>query len=147
MADFNFDPSKYEPTNDFEPIPAGEYEAVINTAGWKNTKDGTGRYLALEFELTRDYAGRRIFENLNLENRNEKAVQIAQGSLSAICRALGVSMLTDTNQLLNKPMIIKVSIQKDERYGDKNRIRKYMPSLSVVPSTPDMEEINEELPF
>ena len=62
MADLTFDPSKYEPSNDFEPIPAGEYEAVINTAVWKDTRSGTGRYLSLEFELTREYSGRRIFE-------------------------------------------------------------------------------------
>ena len=86
-------------------------------------------------------------KNLNLENRNEKAVKIAHGNLSSICRALGIGMLTDTNQLLNKPLIIKVTIQKDDEYGDKNKIRKYSPCQSSPSHHSDMQEIDEDLPF
>ena len=142
MSKFSFNPNNYEPM-DFDPIPAGEYEAVINSAEWKDTKAGTGRYLQLEFELTKEYESRRVWENLNLDNPNQKAVDIANSALSSICHALGIENLTDTDQLLNKPLFIKLSIQKDETYGDKNRVRKY----TAKETTSSREVEDDDVPF
>jgi hypothetical protein len=146
MAEISFNASEYTPVTDYELIPPGEYEAIINSAEWKDTKAGTGRYLKLEFEFTREYEGRKIWENLNLENPNEKAVQIANAALSGICGAIGVDQLTDTDQLLDKPMIIKVKIQKGkDGYDDQNRISKYSVAQDFIDVDEDIDD--SDLPF
>ncbi len=75
----------------FDVVPAGEYEAVITDSEMKSTLAGTGRYLNLTLQiLNGPCQNRKVFDKLNLDNPSDKAVQIARGTLSAICRAVGV---------------------------------------------------------
>jgi predicted DNA-binding antitoxin AbrB/MazE fold protein len=136
MASLNgFDANKVEPTS-FEPIPAGKYLAAIIDSETKLTKAGTGSYLALTFEiLETPYKGRQVFARLNLENPSPKAVQIAQGELSAICRAVGVLKPKDSLELHNLPLIIKVKVKKREDNEElTNEIRGYEKKETVVSS-------------
>lgn len=81
-----FDANTVEPTS-FDPIPAGDYVAVIIESQMKATKASTGSYLQLEFEIIEgEYKGRHPWARLNLNNPNETAVKIARGELSAICK-------------------------------------------------------------
>jgi hypothetical protein len=69
-----------------------------------------------------------VFDLLNLWNPNPKAVTIARGTLSAICRAVNVLTPKDTSELHNKPLRITVGIQKGEGdYNDQNKIKSYKP--------------------
>jgi hypothetical protein len=66
------------------------------------------------------YAGRYIFAGLNIQNQNPTAQEIGQSQLSAICHAIGLLQLQDSNELHNKPLEVKVSIRPartDERTG------------------------------
>ena len=46
MANLNgFNAAQVEPSQDFEPIPAGKYLAVITETEMKPTKNGSGQYL------------------------------------------------------------------------------------------------------
>ncbi len=89
MVNLNgFDATTVEPTTDYDPIPAGKYLAVITDSEMKSTKSGNGEYLELTFQIIEgEFKNRNQWARLNLDNPNPKAVQIAQGELSAICRA------------------------------------------------------------
>jgi hypothetical protein len=123
-----FDASKVEP-NDFGVIPAGDYEACICNSELKATKDGTGEYLNLEIQIVGgQYQNRKLFEKLNLRNKNEQAVQIAKGTLSAICRAVGVLTPNDSSELHNKTFRISVGVRKSDYSGEmENRIKGFKP--------------------
>ncbi|RIK77249.1 MAG: hypothetical protein DCC68_17685, partial [Planctomycetota bacterium] len=51
MASLNFNANEVEPASDFEPIPAGKYLAMITDSEMKPTKNGTGHYLQLTFQI------------------------------------------------------------------------------------------------
>lgn len=127
MAIFNFNAAEVEPSqNNFDPIPAGNYLAQIIASDLNPTRSGSGNILNLQFQvLEGEYKGRLIFSNLNIQNTNQTAERIAQETLSAICRAVGIMQLQDTTQLHNKPMMIKVKIRKDDQYGDRNEAYRF----------------------
>lgn len=128
MADLSgFDASKVAP-NSFEVIPAGEYEAVITGSGMETTAAGTGKFLKLELQiLNGQFQNRKLFDRLNLDNPNAKAVEIARGTLSAICRAVEVLTPKDSSELHNRPLRIKLVVKKSEEYGEQNEIKAYKP--------------------
>lgn len=125
MTELNFDATKVEPMNDFSPIPTGEYTAVITASDMKDTKSGSGKYLQLTYQIVDgEYKNRLIFENINLINSNEVAVQIAQKTLSSICHAVGVLHPKDSNELHDRPLTIKVGIRPASgEYGEQNIIK------------------------
>jgi hypothetical protein len=108
-----FDANEVEPTTDFEPIPAGKYQAVITESEVKPNKAGTGSYLQLTFQIIEgQYKGRFLWARLNLDNPNDTAVKIARSELSAICRAVGVMTPKDSVELHDLPLVIKVKCKK-----------------------------------
>lgn len=136
MSELNFDATKVEPMNDFSPIPTGEYTAVITASDMKDTKSGSGKYLQLTYQIVDgEYKNRLIFENINLINSNEVAVQIAQKTLSSICHAVGVLHPKDSNELHDKPLLIKVGIRPASgEYQEQNVIKSRGPLKSSSPS-------------
>lgn len=120
MADLRgFDANTVEPAGDFEPIPAGKYVAVITESEMKPTKAGTGSYLQLTFQVTEGpHQNRLLWARLNLDNPNETARKIAQGELSAICRAVGVLAPNDSMELHNLPLVINVRCRKRADTGE-----------------------------
>ena len=76
MADLRgFDATQVEPTTNFEPVPAGKYEAVITESEMKPTKSGSGSYLQLSFQIVDGpFKNRLLWSRLNLSNPNNQAV-------------------------------------------------------------------------
>lgn len=122
MADLgNFDANQVEPNKDFEAIPAGRYEAMIVASEMKPTSSGTGEYLELQMAVVSGpNQGAILWDRLNLKNPSEKAVQIARGQLSSLCRAVGVLVPKDSTQLHNLPMVVRVDVRDYEgkKYND-----------------------------
>ncbi len=127
MTELNFDANTVEPTGKFTPIPVDDYLAVITDSEMKDTKKGDGKYLLLTYEVVEgDFAGRKIFETLNLVNSNQTAVEIAQRALSAVCRATGVLHPKDSSELHGKPLVISVGIRAGSNgFDEKNVIKGY----------------------
>jgi len=139
MATLHFDANQVEPSDDFEPIPAGKYNAVITDSELKETKAGNGTYLQLAFQIIDgEYRNRMLWARLNLDNPNETAVKIAQGELSAICRAVGVLAPTDSVELHDLPLMIHVRCKRRSDTGEiTNEIKGYSGSgAAPKPSTP-----------
>ena len=137
MADLRgFDANQVEPSADFEPIPAGKYEAVITESEMKPTKSGTGHYLQLTFQVIEgEFKNRFLWARLSLDNPNATAVQIARAELSAICRAVGVMAPNDSTELHNLPLVISVKCKKRDDTGElTNEIKGYSEKESKPPA-------------
>jgi hypothetical protein len=125
---------------DREPIPAGDYLAHIIKAVFKQTKKKTGHYLALDIRvLEGEHKGHALFSNLNLDNPNPVAVEIANKELNTICQALGKSNVIDSDELLQQPMIVTVIVKEgDANYPPSNEIVNYSavpgPGQTAAPS-------------
>lgn len=123
MATFHFNANEVEPDSGFGVIPAGTYIAQVVDSDVRENRNKNGSYMALQFEiLDGEFKGRRVFTNLTVTHKNKTAEQIGQAQLSALCRAVGVMQLTETSQLHNRPLNIKVKITKSEQYGESNDI-------------------------
>ena len=122
-----FNALEIEPAATYEPLPADWYKAVITETEEKPTKAQTGSYLQLTIEVIEgQHQGRRVFERLNLKNPNSVAVEIAQRSLSSICRSIGVNNPQNSEELMDKPLMIKVAVKPAQgEYGASNEIKGY----------------------
>ena len=150
MADLHgFDANQVEPSQDFEPIPAGKYLAVVTESEMKPTKAGNGQYLQLTFEvLDGPYKGRKLWARLNLDNPNAQAVQIARAELSAVCRAVGVLAPKDSAELHDLPLVIHVKCRKREDTGEiTNEIRGYARKETPPPASNASPQANSTPPW
>lgn len=95
----------------FDPIPAGEYLAMVVDSEVKVTKKKDGEYISLKFKFIEGkYKGRFIWSNLNIVNPNPIAVEIAQSELATLCRACGKAVIQDTQELHGVPIKMKIKI-------------------------------------
>ena len=120
-----FDASQVAPSTGYDVIPKGEYVMRITDSDVVQNSAQTGTVLKLTLEVVSgEYAGRKVFDQLNLTNPNEMAVKISRERLSAYCHATGVIQLQDSQQLHGIPFVAKVKIKVDKNgvYDDRNEI-------------------------
>ena len=126
----NFDASQVDPSSDFEPLPEGIYTVMIVSSETKPTKAGTGHYLEMKLAVCNmeKYNGYALWVRLNLDNPSEKAMEIANKELSAICHAVGVLKPGNTDALENIPFDVRVVVEK-RKDNDQlaNRISSFLP--------------------
>lgn len=126
MAQLNFDARQVDPQQSFEPIPAGWYNMMIVESEMKPTSNGQGAYLQLSLKVVDgQYAGRQVFDRLNLQSQNPVAAEIAYKRLSAYCHATGVIQVQDSQQLHGIPLKARVSVRTDStgQYDPSNEIK------------------------
>jgi len=99
-------------TGDFTPLPEGWYNASITKADVQATKDGTGQYIKVSYDITGPtHQGRVVFGNLNIRNASAKAEEIGHQQLGELMRAIGVQKLEDTDQLIGHNLSIKLKVR------------------------------------
>lgn len=139
MADLGgeFDATKVEPAGERKLFPIGEYRVCIVSSEKKPTKSGSAIFLKFQF-LDGPFQNKDFTECLNLWNPSEDAVKIAQRTLSAIARAVNVLQLTDTSQLHNKAMLVKVDVIDEKKDGKETgrKVNKfyYKPAQVAAPA-------------
>ena len=107
-----FDAQAVEPQSGGGAVPAGIYDVEITGSEIKDAKSGNGTGLKLEYTIVGPtHAGRKIFGYLNLRHTNEQAEQIGQSQLSALCRAVGINKLLDSDELFGKIVRVRVKIR------------------------------------
>ena len=112
----------------YDLIPAGWYQAQINSADLKLTKSGDGQYLSIRFDiLGPSHQGRVTWGNVNLKNASAQAEEIGRRQLGEILRSIGKSVIRDSDELIGGQLQIKVGIQHDKngQYEDRNDIKGY----------------------
>ena len=121
---------------EFKTLPAGWYNAEIVKSELKDTKDKTGKYIALKLRIVEDAEidgetvkseGRFVFTNLNIVNKNETAVKMARSDLKKICAAVNhEGELEDTVDLHNIELQIKLSVKAaTSEWPERNEIKDY----------------------
>jgi len=124
-----FDTGAVEPQSDYEVIPPSKVLVLIEEAEVKPTKANTGYYLKLKLSVVDGpYKNRKLFDNINVQNPSAQCVEIGLRQLAALGLAIGVKVITDSSQLVNKTCIAHVKVKDDQNY-----IRTYS---SVVPAAP-----------
>ena len=140
MARFGFDISEteYNERGEFEIIPKGtEVTLKATEAEEKKTSAGTGSYIAVTFEVTKgEHVGRKIWQNFNVHNPNDKAEKIGREQIAGWARACGKPNAQDTDELLERPFNAKLGIEKGTGgYSDKNKIDSFLlPSAGNAPA-------------
>jgi hypothetical protein len=130
MPELNFDSKDFAPIGDFEVLPIGDYVVTITSSEKKTTKPKEGRiqseYINLTLTVQQDgqYKGRKIFHALNINNPSADSAEIAKRTLSSICTITGVPRPKMTEELHDKPFMVKVGIRPGEgSYQPSNDIK------------------------
>ena len=129
-----------EQQNNYDPIPEGWYDVVISKAEVKPTKDSTGQYISIRYDVTGPtHQGRVVFSIVNIKNKSPEAENIGRQQLGSIMRAIGLTRVDDTDQLIGGRLQAKVTIRKQDGYDPTNDVRGYkaidgavLPSASVA---------------
>jgi hypothetical protein len=132
-----FDASAVEPqANISEPIPAGVYEVEITGADVKETSKKNGTGLNVEYTVIGPtHANRKMWQFLNLQHENSQAEQIGQAQLSALCRAVGISKLDDSDDLFGKVLRVQVTIRPEKNgYKASNDVRGWEAVGTALPA-------------
>lgn len=138
MAQFGFNPQEVQITNDFQPLPAGEYLVEVEKSEVKDTKNLDGKYLNFQFKvLDQRFNGRVLFDIAMIESDRSdenmmKALQGAREKITLMCQAAGKPQAQDSDELIGIPMIAKVKV-KEGRDGLENSIVTYKSAGAVQP--------------
>lgn len=114
QVNWQFNSNQYEPNQGLgihPPVQKAPF--TISNTSIKETKDKTGAYLAVELTSQQGV----ITVNYNIHNQSPKAVEIAYGQLSALCRAVGIYQIDGNNEcaaLRGGKGLMDVGYQKGE---------------------------------
>lgn len=154
MARLDIDMNGYEPssTGEFDPMPAGWYNAHIDESEVVATQGG-GSQLKLRFRIEGDvgrglYGNRTVYARITLSHQDQhisgsggaKAVAIGRDQLLAIALATtGQARVGDTEELHGHSMRVLLGVDSyTDRYGDvrsQNVIKRYADRNGVNPLT------------
>lgn len=118
MVALNFNAAGVKPNVALEAVPSGIYPVMISSSKEKPTKDGQGSYIELEMTVMpgHEYAGRKVYDRLNINNKNQQTVDIAYATLSAICHVTGRLAINATEQLHGVPFqAVVVKVARDDK--------------------------------
>lgn len=122
------DPNSEEPRQGFEPLKPGTYPVEVELAEIKTTRAGNGKYLkVILVVIGEQYAGRKLFANINIVNPNEDCVRIGRQELAELARACGIPYLDDEDKLIGLRLTVKVKIGKGSDGNPDNEITSYNP--------------------
>jgi len=126
------------PQNNFEPLPEGWYTASISDAEIKTTKAGNGQYINVKYSIIGPtHQGRMVFGMVNIKNPNPKAEEIGRQQLGEIMRAIGLSKVSDTDQLIGGSLSIKLKITPASGdYEASNNVSSFKALAGGIPAMP-----------
>jgi hypothetical protein len=130
--------AELQPSQSYDLLPAGWYTCIITEAELKPTKAGTGEYIKVRYDITGPSGqGRVVFGNFNIKNANPKAEEIGRQQLGDLMRALGLSAVHDTDQLINGHLSIKVDIRPASgEYNAQNEVKGWKSNTASLPPQP-----------
>ena len=132
MAHIGLDTTQHERTapTGGTPLPAGMYHGVITRTQLKDTKDGTGAYLEVEYDISHpsEYGNRKFWDRFNIQNKSAEATRIGKEQLSDLAKAAGLKILNEDTDLHGKEvaMVLRVRPPKDQ-FSASNECDKYWP--------------------
>lgn len=143
MAQLNqrFDATQHDTEqSDYSELPNGIYLMEIEASEVKETSTGSGTILKTVNVVIapEEYAGRKLFNNYNLENHTPQAQEIGQKQFASLCRAIGIDTVDDSEELHYKAFTVKIALgkpSKDGQYPARAEIKRYyFPDEGNVPA-------------
>lgn len=117
----------------FDVIPPQDVVIAMTANEYKPNKANTGHGLNLDFQILEgEFAGRKLWSLLNLDNPNADTVRIAQAELKEILVATDMlgKFGDDVDVLHNIPMIATIEVEPAKgTFKAKNKIKKYVPAV------------------
>ncbi len=143
MAQLGFDASQVAPdAGQMGALPAGWVVVAMTASEIVPTQAEGGARLKVTLDvLEPEWAkGRKVFEGFNIRNANPVAQEIAYKQLSAVCHAVGILQVQDSEQLHGRPMKVKLKVvppvYEDDgvtvKYADKNEVVAWKPVNEAV---------------
>ena len=154
----------------FEPIPAGRYLCLIKQTDQKDTRNKTGKYVEVEFEVMKgNFQRRKLWARLNVHNQSAEAQRIGREQFNALKLAAGKERVEATEELHGKLVVCIVAIEDGNR-GPQNQVTGFLQataqdSKNVSSSAPPartrpaatsagsakpagkLEDIDDDIPF
>ena len=122
-------------------IPAGWYNTKIVKGEVKATKGANaGSQLLIYHEvLDGEHQGNVLIAKFTMENSSEKAVEIGQQDLSALCHATGVMDVSNDQAFNNIRVQAKAGFEKQTaaevaKYGEKNKVKGWKAMEGATPA-------------
>lgn len=163
-----FDLSSIKSTNTEDTLlPDAKYNVVCSDAVLKDTKAGTGQYIAATFTIkTGEHKGRQIREIFNVENPNPMAVKIGMAGIRGLFESsnyAGNYKFETPNDAAVEMFGLLVGVEtktqesKDPEFGPQVRVKKYFKltggtSATTTPATTQASpstapQQTDEIPF
>jgi hypothetical protein len=132
----NFDATNIKVEDRFEVLPAGWQNCTVtNTERKPSSKKPQNSYLEVEHTIMDgQYAGRKMFNRINLWNDDATAMEIAYtgaNGIAALQQAVGVFQCANSQQLHGIPLKVKIKVipagpgKDGKNYEAKNEVVKY----------------------
>lgn len=146
LRGLGFNPTKHD-TTQRSTLPDGVYRLEVSESVLEKTKAGDGQVLKNTISVIEpaEFAGRKFFQNINIENKSPKAQEIGQDELARLCRAIEFSDdLEQSSQICFKAFTAKVGLEKkQEGYEQKNQIKLYYYPDEGDPPAPKVAPVSE----
>ena len=119
---------------EYSPLPSGRY--LVNIVEAEEREGNEYPYIAFVYEVVEgqdsdsddEVAGRKLFDNVSLSPKALWRFKSLLRCLGYEEKDLGGSLEIEPEELLEMEMEVQVKIQKDQEYGDRNRVSKYFPA-------------------
>jgi hypothetical protein len=120
--------------NNYEPLPAGWYDATVTEATLRDTKSG-GKMIALKYTINGPtHQNRIVFGNLNIQNANPEAERIGRQQLGELMRSVGISQLKQPEQLIGRDLCIKLKVRPAAGgYDASNDVNAFKAATNAMP--------------
>lgn len=134
-----FDATAHDTTQtDYSELPNGVYKLEIEVSDVTTKDRNTGLKTTMAVIEPEEYKGRKLFGYYNLEHSSPQAQEIGQKQFAALCRAIGVDAVEDSEELHFRAFTAKVGLgkpSKDGQYPARAEIKRYyFPDEGNVPA-------------
>jgi hypothetical protein len=122
----------------YDLLPDGWYNVTISQATLGDTKSGTGKKIDIRYDITGPtHQGRVIFGSVNIRNQSQKAEEIGRQQLGEIMRAIGLSKVQDSDELIGGNLAVKVKTKPAENgYEARNEVSGFKAIDGSAPPKP-----------
>ena len=137
MAELNINTDELPENEDYQELPEGDYPCIITESELKETQAQDGSFLKLTFQVFEgEFKGRLMWENLNLYNKNDTTVKIAEQTLKSICQAISFNgLLRNSVQLRDTPL--KVTLYRSKKGDQRKKFKSLLSETSNKKETPE----------
>lgn len=122
----------------YDLLPDGWYNVTITKADLGDTKSGTGKKIDIRYDITGPtHQGRVLFGSVNIRNQSQKAEEIGRQQLGEIMRAIGLSKVQDSDELIGGHLAVKVKTKPAENgYEARNEVSGFKAIDGSAPPKP-----------